>query len=40
MDEAGKDGGKEGEGEEEENGRDDGAIGEREVERDGRTVRR
>ena len=40
VDEAGKDGGKEGEGEEEENGRDDGAIGEREVERDGRTVRR
>ena len=40
VDEASKDGGKEGEGEEEENGRDDGAIGEREVERERRTVRR
>ena len=40
VDEAGNDGGKEEEGEEEEKDRDDGAIGEREVEGDGRTVRR
>ena len=40
VDETGKDGGKEEEGEEEEKDGDNGAIGEREVEGDGRTVRR